>query len=100
MSLELAGQIDYQRGSIVSRVILKKKSGSITLFAFDEGEELSEHTTPHDAFVSIVEGAARISISGKNHNLVAGDALVLPANEPHAVAAIEPFKMVLVMLRE
>ncbi len=95
----LAELIDYQEGSVVSRTILKKKAGNVTLFAFDRGEGLSEHTAPYDALVYIIEGRAEVTVSGEPVELRAGDLILLPANEPHALTAIEPFKMMLTMIR-
>ncbi len=91
--------VEYQDGSIVSRTILKQEGGNVTLFAFDAGQSLSEHTVPHDALVFVLDGAAEISISGRPHRLKAGELIVMPANEPHAVHAVERFKMALTMLR-
>jgi quercetin dioxygenase-like cupin family protein len=91
--------IDYQSGSVVSRVLLKKDTGSVTLFAFDEGEGLSEHTTPYDAMVLVIDGAAEITVSGKSYEVKAGETIVMPADEPHALRAVERFKMVLTMIR-
>ena len=103
----LAGQVvapgkllDYQTGSIVSRTLIDKKAGTITLFAFDAGEGLSEHTTPFDALVYILDGEAEIVISGKMHRVKHGEMLIMPANEPHAVRAAQRFKMILAMIRE
>lgn len=90
---------DYHAGSIVSRTLLKSPGGSLTLFAFAEGESLSEHTTPHDAIVLIVDGLARITVGGRVHEVASGGSLLMPANVPHAVHAAAPFKMLLVMLR-
>ena len=95
----LANLVEYQAGSVVSRQILKTGSGSVTLFAFGAGEGLSEHTTPYDALVYVLDGQADVTISGEGHQLRAGDALIMPANEPHAVQAPERFKMALVMIR-
>lgn len=91
--------IQYQDGAVVSRTILKSSSGSITLFAFDEGQALSEHTTPHDALIQIVEGEAEVTIAGTRYPVGQGEMVILPANQPHAVRAITRFKMVLTMLR-
>lgn len=93
--LELA---DYQKDSIVSRIILDKKSGSVTFFAFDKGQGLSEHTTPFDAVVNVLDGEVAITISGKSTKLKAGDMIILPANEPHALRAIKKFKMILILI--
>lgn len=99
-SIDLTSLIDYQPRAVVSRVLLKKKTGNITLFAFDKGEGLSEHTAPFDAFVSIIEGDAEIMISGKQHILRGGEAIIMPANEPHSLKAVSEFKMLLVMIKE
>ena len=91
--------LEYQAKSVISRVLLKNAGGTITLFAFDEGEGLSEHKTPYDAFVTVVEGETRIRIDDREHSLKRGDSLVLPANIPHAVDAVTKFKMLLVMIK-
>lgn len=90
----------YQEGSVVSRVLLKNRGGSVTLFAFAEGEGLSEHTTPFDALVVVLDGEAAITIGGAPHTVRAGETLRLPADVPHAVHAARPFRMLLTMLRE
>ncbi len=95
-SVDLAA---YQEGSVVSRTIIDKKTGTVTFFAFDEGQGLSEHTAPFDALVYLLEGAARITISGTPIDLRDGDMLIMPANQPHAVRATKRFKMILTMLR-
>jgi quercetin dioxygenase-like cupin family protein len=95
----LAETIDYQAGSVVSREIVKGKTGTVTLFAFDEGQGLSEHTTPFDALVYIADGEAEITISSRPYRLTSGDMIVMPANEPHALSAVRKFKMLLVMIR-
>ncbi len=95
----LAKLIDCQRGAVVSRILLKRPTGNITLFAFDQGQELSEHTAPFDAMVQVVEGEAEVIISGKPLRLVSGQGVIMPANEPHAVKAPTPMKMLLVMIR-
>jgi len=92
--------IDYQEGSVVSRTIIKKPTGTITYFAFDKGEGLSEHTAPFDAMVSVLDGEVEITISGKLYLLQKGDMIIMPANEPHALKAIEKFKMMLVMIKD
>jgi len=91
--------VDYQTGSVVSRTIIDKKTGTCTLFAFAEGEGLSEHTTPFDALVYLLDGEAEITISGKPHILKTGDTIIMPANEPHALRAQRQFKMMLVMIK-
>lgn len=95
----LAGLIDYQQGSVVSQTLLERKTGTVTLFAFDKGEGLSEHTAPFDAMVLVADGEAEIVISGKANRVLAGQMIVMPANEPHALRAVERFKMLLIMIR-
>ena len=90
---------DYQEGSVVSRTILDKKTGTVTLFAFDKGQGLSEHTAPFDALVHLLDGEAEIVISGKALRLKEGEMVIMPANQPHALRAIEKFKMILTMIR-
>jgi quercetin dioxygenase-like cupin family protein len=97
--LQLANMVSYQEGSIVSRQITKSEAGNVTLFAFDAGQELSEHTAPYEALVHILEGSAEIRISGRPYDLTAGEAIVMPAGEPHALKASKPFKMLLTMVR-
>ena len=97
--VNLSSALEYQERSVISRVLLKNAGGTITLFAFDEGEGLSEHKTPYDAFVTVVEGTTQIRIAEREHTLNAGDSLLLPANIPHAVDAITKFKMLLVMIK-
>jgi quercetin dioxygenase-like cupin family protein len=92
--------IQYQTGAVVSRVIIKKNTGTITLFAFDEGQELSEHTTPFEALAHVLDGEAEITIAGVPHALHAGDLIVMPAHQPHAVKAVKRFKMMLTMIKE
>ena len=98
-ALGLQELVDYQTGSVVSKTLIKKKVGTITLFAFDEGEGLSEHTAPYDAFVNILDGEVEITISGKPFHLRKGEMIIMPANEPHALRAVTRFKMMLVMIR-
>jgi len=95
----LISLIDYQKGSVVSRTIIDKKAGTITLFAFDQGEGLSEHTTPYDALVYVIDGEAEVTISNKPIRLKKGELTIMPANEPHALSAVTKFKMLLVMIR-
>lgn len=97
--LSLAEMVSYQPGSVVSRQITKADMGNVTLFAFDAGQELSEHTAPFDALAHVLDGEAEIIISGKPFSLKVGDAIIMPANEPHAVKANGPFKMLLTMIR-
>jgi quercetin dioxygenase-like cupin family protein len=98
-AMNLTDMIGYQTGSVVSREIIKKPNGNITLFAFDEGEELSEHTAPFDAIAHILEGEAEIKLSGKSNNLKEGEMIIMPANEPHSVKALRKFKMTLTMIK-
>ncbi len=98
-SSNLSGLIDYHEGSVVSRTIIDKKTGSITLFAFDENQGLSEHTAPYDAMVYILDGEVEATISGKRVPLKQGEMTVLPANEPHSLAAKTHFKMLLTMIK-
>jgi quercetin dioxygenase-like cupin family protein len=89
----------YQDGSIVSRQIIKTDSGNVTMFAFDKEQELSEHTAPFDALVHILDGQAQVTVSGRLYELKEGEAIILPANEPHALKATNRFKMLLTMIR-
>jgi quercetin dioxygenase-like cupin family protein len=98
--LSAAGLVEYQSGSVVSRTLVKKPTGTVTVFAFDAGEGLSEHAAPFDALVLGLDGAAQISIDGRPYEVRGGDLLLLPANHPHAVRAGQRFKMMLVMIRE
>jgi len=98
--LEFPGLIEYQESSIVSRIITKRSTGNVTLFAFDKGQALSEHTAPFDALVQIIEGEAEIMINRQPYKLNAGQFIIMPAGIPHAVNAVEKFKMVLTMIRE
>ena len=95
----MAALVDYQQGAVVSRTLLKKERGTVTLFAFDRGQELSEHTVPHDALVLVVDGGAEIAIDGVPHRLAEGDTILMPGHRPHAVKAVERFKMLLTMIR-
>ncbi|HEX2996742.1 MAG TPA: cupin domain-containing protein [Anaerolineales bacterium] len=97
--LHMAELVSYQDGSVVSRQITKSEAGNVTLFAFDKDQELSEHTAPFDTLVHVLDGDAEIKISGKAYNLKTGDAIVMPANEPHALRALTRFKMLLTMIR-
>jgi quercetin dioxygenase-like cupin family protein len=96
---EIVDLLQYQDGSIVSQVLLKNKGGSVTLFAFDTGEGLSEHTAPFDALVVVNDGEADIEIAGESFRVKQGETIVLPANRPHAVKAATKFKMLLIMIR-
>ena len=91
--------VEYQDDSVVSKTLIDKETGTVTLFAFDKEQGLSEHTAPYDALVYIIEGAAEVIISGKINKLAAGEMIVMPANEPHALKATEKFKMMLVMIK-
>jgi quercetin dioxygenase-like cupin family protein len=91
--------VQYQDGAVVSREIVKKPSGNVTLFAFDEGQGLSEHTAPFDALVQVVEGDAEIAISGQPHRVRGGEMILMPAGQPHALKAVTRCKMVLTMIR-
>jgi quercetin dioxygenase-like cupin family protein len=91
--------IGYQDSAVVSRQITKTEAGNVTLFAFDTDQGLSEHTAPFDALVHVLEGQAQVSISGKPYDLQAGDAIIMPADEPHALKATQRFKMLLTMIR-
>jgi quercetin dioxygenase-like cupin family protein len=95
----LTNLIEYQEGSVVSKTIIDKKAGTVTLFAFGEGQGLSEHTAPFDALVYLIDGEANIIISGKTYSVKAGEMIVMPANEPHALKAVTQFKMLLVMVK-
>jgi len=96
---KLTEAIEYQAGSVVSKQVIKKSTGNITLFAFDLGEGLSEHTAPFDAFVQILDGKAKITIGGKPYNLSTGEFVIMPAGISHALKAVEKFKMMLVMIK-
>jgi len=98
-AVKLTDLVDYQVGSVVSRTIIDKKTGTLTLFAFGKGQGLSEHTAPFDALVYLLDGETEITISGKTLYLKEGEMVIMPANEPHALKAIKNFKMILVMIR-
>lgn len=93
-------EVDYSNGGVVSKNVLKRPSGNISLFAFDKGESLSTHTAPFDAIIQVVEGNARITIGGEPNDLVVGETIIMPAGIPHSVEATERFKMVLTMIKE
>lgn len=93
-------EIEYTQGGIVSRNVIKRPTGNVSLFAFDKGESLSEHTAPFDAMVQVVEGVANVIINGQSHTVKAGQCIIMPANIAHAVEATERFKMVLTMIKE
>ena len=98
-AIRVAGLVEYQEGSVVSREIVRMPTGNVTIFAFDEGQGLSEHTAPFDALVHVLEGEAEISIAGEPHRLHGGEMILMPARQPHALKASERFKMVLTMIR-
>jgi len=97
--LTLKRLVEYQAGSVVSRTLINKKTGTVTLFAFDKGESLSEHTAPYDALVYIIDGNAEITVSGNTFDLKEGEMVIMPAGEPHALKAITQYKMMLVMIK-
>ena len=98
--LNLKECIDYSEGSIVSKIVIKQPKGNATLFAFDDGEELSEHTAPFDALVQIIDGESKVKVGDQTHHLVSGESILMPANVPHALRAETKFKMLLTMIRE
>lgn len=98
-ALRLTELVGYQQGSVVSRELLSKKTGTVTLFSFDRGQGLSEHTAPFDALVYCLEGQAEVTISGRPVRLEQSEMVIMPAGEPHALKALEKFKMLLVMIR-
>lgn len=91
--------VTCQPGAVVSREVIRKDSGTVTVFAFDQGQGLSEHTSPYDALVQVLEGSVRITIAGAPHDLVAGHMIIMPANKPHALQALTRMKMLLVLIR-
>jgi len=96
----MGGLVDYQKAAIVSRTLIDEEAGTITLFAFDEGQKLSEHTAPFDAMAYIIDGEAEISIEKRQSRLKVGDMIIMPANKPHALRAIKRYKMLLIMSRK
>jgi len=98
-SAKLAAMVEYQKEAVVSSTLIDKETGTVTLFAFDRGQGLSEHTAPFDAMVCILDGAAEITISGKASTVKEGEMLIMPADEPHGLKAVERFKMMLIMIR-
>jgi quercetin dioxygenase-like cupin family protein len=98
-TLTLNDMIAYQDGSVVSRTLIDKKVGTLTLFAFGAGQGLSEHTAPYDATIQVIDGEAEVIIEGKSHAVVAGQLIIMPANRPHLVRANQRFKMLLIMIR-
>lgn len=95
----MAELVQYQEGSVVSRTLIKKDTGTVTLFAFAQDQGLSEHTAPYDALVYVLDGTASIDIDGSSHRVSAGETIIMPADVPHALQAPRPFKMLLVMIR-
>lgn len=95
----LTNLVNYQDGSVVSKTLIKKETGTVTLFAFDQGQGLSEHTAPFDALVCVLDGEAEIMISGNPYVLKMGEMIILPVNEPHSLKAVKKFKMMLTMIR-
>ena len=95
----LVDMVNYQKDAVVSKTIIEKNTGTVTLFAFDMGQGLSEHTAPFDALVQILDGEVEIRISGKPHHLKQGEIIVMPANEPHSLKAVSKFKMLLTMIK-
>ncbi|HUU74883.1 MAG TPA: cupin domain-containing protein [Methanoregulaceae archaeon] len=98
--LALKDLVSYQQGTVASRMIVNKPSGSVTIFSFDENEGLSEHTAPYDAVVTILEGECNVRLSGIQHTLKEGDTIIFPANAPHALSAVTRFKMMITMIME
>ena len=98
-AIHLAGMVNYQEGAVVSRTLIQRATATITLFAFDEGQGLSEHTAPFDALAQVLEGEAEITVSGKPLVTKAGHAVLMPANQPHSLKALTRFKMLLTMIR-
>ncbi len=99
-TMKLADLVQYQEGSIVSRALIDKQAGTVTVFAFDAGQSLSEHVAPFDALVNVVDGEAEILIEGRPHRVREGELILMPGGKPHALKAIERFKMFLVMVRK
>ena len=97
--VRLIDLVNYQEGSVVSRTVVNRAKGTVTLFAFDEGEGISEHTAPFDAIAYVLEGESEITVSGKSLRTTAGEAVLLPANQPHSLKALGKFKMLLTMIR-
>ncbi|OGU16534.1 MAG: cupin [Geobacteraceae bacterium GWC2_53_11] len=98
-ALTLSDLVSYQDGSVVSKTLIDKKIGTVTMFSFGAGQGLSEHTVPYDAFVQVVDGEAEVVINGEVHTVTAGQMIIMPANIPHELKAVKPFKMLLVMIR-
>lgn len=98
-ALTMSDLVAYNEGSVVSKTVIDKKVGTVTLFSFGEGQGLSEHTVPYDAFVQVVDGEATVTIAGVGHTVTAGQMIIMPANIPHELKALKQFKMLLVMIR-
>ena len=98
-ALTLSDLVAYSDGSVVSKTLIDKKVGTVTIFSFDAGQGLSEHTVPYDAFVQIVDGEAQVTINSEPHTVTAGLIIIMPANIPHELKAVKPFKMLLTMIR-
>jgi quercetin dioxygenase-like cupin family protein len=98
-ALTMNDLVAYSDGSVVSKTLIDKKIGTLTLFSFDAGQGLSEHTAPYDAFVQVLDGEALVTINGEPHSVTAGQMIIMPANIPHELKAVKPFKMLLVMIR-
>ncbi len=98
--LHLKGLVEYQDGTVASRMLVNRPAGSITLFSFDEDEGLSEHTAPYDAVVTILDGECEVWLAGETHQMKEGETIIFPANAPHALSAVTRFKMMLTMIRE
>jgi quercetin dioxygenase-like cupin family protein len=98
-AVKMSDFVDYQEGSIVSRTIIDKEAGTVTFFAFDEGQGLSKHVAPYDALVCILDGEAEVTVSGKTYHLKEGEMILMPANKPHALKAVNRFKMMLIMVK-
>jgi len=97
--LDLVNLVGYQDGAVVSRTVINQKTGTVTLFSFDEGQGLSEHTAPFDAMVYVLDGEAEVTISGEANQVKAGEMIIMPADKPHALKAVKRFKMLLIMIR-
>ncbi|NLG26707.1 MAG: cupin domain-containing protein [Chloroflexi bacterium] len=98
-ALDMAGLVEYQTGAVVSRTIIDKHAGTVTAFAFDEGQGLSEHVAPYDALVCVLDGAVEVEIDGQPNTVEQGAMIIMPAHKPHALRALSRFKMLLVMIR-
>jgi quercetin dioxygenase-like cupin family protein len=98
-ALTLTELVSYQEGAVISRTLIDKKIGTVTVFAFGDGQGLSEHTVPYDAYIQILDGAAEVTIEGTVHPLTAGQMIIMPADRPHSLKGVKRFKMLLVMIR-